>query len=294
MPNATDRASIALARAAAACAAVCINAVFWGCSADRPLNPSFPLTYDGARADLARMREHRLPLQRPLIVCAGIFDPGAGSRYVSDQLRGMTTTPELVLDTGFWGCGDFEACRARAIGLVTQRFSNAGSDTVPVDAIGVSMGGIVARFAALPRDRSEPPGPRLNIQRLFTLGSPHHGAAWWDYASWDQRATNMRPGCAFMRRLDLAWRQGLDAEAGPRKPPYEIIPYVRLGDTIVGETNAAGPDGQVWWVSNPALEFAHMQAFDDPRLLADLARRLRGETPWTTEPPAPLPALAER
>ena len=32
-----------------------------------------------------------------------------------------------------------------------------------------------------------------------------------------------------------------------------------------------------------------MEAYKDPRILADLAKRLRGETPYTTEPAAPLP-----
>jgi hypothetical protein len=32
-----------------------------------------------------------------------------------------------------------------------------------------------------------------------------------------------------------------------------------------------------------------MHAFDDPRILADIARRLRNETPFSTLPAAPLP-----
>jgi hypothetical protein len=33
----------------------------------------------------------------------------------------------------------------------------------------------------------------------------------------------------------------------------------------------------------------HLTVQEDPRILADIARRLRGEEPFTHAPPAPLP-----
>lgn len=288
MGGSIDHFAVTAGRWASACAAVWINFAFTGCSADRPLNPSFPLTYEAARADLRSMAADKRPFSRPVVVCAGIFDPGAGSKWVADHLRSVTSTPELVIDTGFWGCDDFDACRERVLTKFTRRFGldSAGTDTIECDAVGVSMGGIVARYAALKREPHDPPGQRLNIRNLFTIGSPHHGAAWWDRAPWDQRGMAMRPNGPFMRRLEIAWR---DSKERRTPEAYDVFAYVRLGDQIVGEPNAAGPDGRLWWVGNPALEFAHLQAFDDPRILADIARRLRGETPFTTEPAAPLP-----
>lgn len=288
MPSRADHAAVTLGRWASACAAVWINFAFTGCSADRPMNPSFPVTHAAARADLRRMSEDKRAFQRPVVVCAGIFDPGAGSKWVADQLRAVTTTPELVIDTGFWGCDDFDACRERVLTKFTRRFGvgAGGADTMECDAVGVSMGGIVSRYAALRREAVDPAGQRLNVRRLFTIGSPHHGAAWWDRSPWDQRGMAMRPGGPFMRRLEVALR---DARERGTPDAFEVFAYVRLGDQIVGEANAAGPDGRVWWVGNPALEFAHLQAFDDPRILADIARRLRGETPLSTEPFTPLP-----
>ncbi len=287
MPTQADRFVVQLGKIAAACAAVWVNAAFSGCSADRPLNPSFPLTLGDAKADLRRMREDKRPFQRPVLVCAGIFDPGAGSKWSADMLRETTTTPELVIDTGFWGRDTFDEARSHVLRLVERRFGpGADGDSVEVDVIGVSMGGLVARYAALPVRAGEPARPRLKIRRLHTIGTPHQGAAWWDRAPWDQRAMEMRPGGAFIHRLNREWR--LAREAGAAHA-YEVFAYVRLGDQIVGECNAAGPDGRLWWVGNPSLEFAHMQAFDDPRIVADIARRLRGETPFTREPAAPLP-----
>jgi hypothetical protein len=43
------------------------------------------------------------------------------------------------------------------------------------------------------------------------------------------------------------------------------------------------------WVPNLLLEDSHLTAFSDPRIIGDIARRLRGETPFTSEPAEPLP-----
>jgi hypothetical protein len=73
------------------------------------------------------------------------------------------------------------------------------------------------------------------------------------------------------------------------KRDYELVCYTRLDDVTVGEEFAA-PDGtDIWWVPTPSGEWSHMAAFEDPRILGDIARRLRGETPWTRLPAAPLP-----
>lgn len=283
-----DLAAVALGRCAGACVASWLNAAYTGCTADRPLNPTFPITHAEARADLRRMRASKRAFLRPVVVCAGIFDPGAGSRWVARHLREMTSTPELVVDTGFFGCPTFDACRARVLERFTRRFPSPSGplDSAETDAVGVSMGGVVARYAALSGTDSNTPGPRLNLRRLFTIGSPHHGAAWWDRALWDERGLDMKPGGPLINRLNAQWNRLRNAGSPEH---YEVFAYVRLGDMIVGEANAAGPDGGLWWTGNPALELAHMQAFDDPRIIADIARRLRGETPLTIEPAAPLP-----
>ena len=228
--------------------------------------------------------------------------------------------------------------------------------------LGLSMGGLVARHAALPRED----GRRLNVARLFTIATPHRGARLADFRLsllpvWDQKVLSMTTASPFLARLDAAERAawgdgGADPRhAAPRVEPldaplraedqatdhgaggddrladarlahfavagggaeeawtdapvddaaaegddgtatpaafrgYRIYPYVRLGDIVVGPENAA-PAGQTpWWVHNPPLRSAHLAAAVDDRILADIARRLRGETPFAQDPPAPLPA----
>jgi hypothetical protein len=64
---------------------------------------------------------------------------------------------------------------------------------------------------------------------------------------------------------------------------------VRLGDIIVGAPNAA-PEGLTpRWLPGEPLQDSHIGAMLDKRIIADVARRLRGEQPLTSDPPQPLP-----
>ena len=84
-------------------------------------------------------------------------------------------------------------------------------------------------------------------------------------------------------RTESEFLETLNAE----EPDYEIVPYARLGDEVVGASNAAPPGRNPWWVSRSWF-FAHAGS-TDMRILADIARRLRGEEPFAIDPPAPLP-----
>jgi hypothetical protein len=89
----------------------------------------------------------------------------------------------------------------------------------------------------------------------------------------------MRPDSGFLESLD---QQLASAN-------YPMIPYARIPDTIVGVVNAAPPGEHAWWLYAQPFSRAHVDAYKDPRIIADIARRLRGETPYTTEPAAPVP-----
>ena len=95
----------------------------------------------------------------------------------------------------------------------------------------------------------------------------------------NQLQIDMRPGSAFLRALNQ----------GRKDSDYPIYPYVRLGDRVVGEVNTAPPGQTAWWVSNLPLQGAHISAYNDPRIHADIVRRLQDKAPYTTEPVAPIP-----
>jgi hypothetical protein len=170
--------------------------------------------------------------------------------------------------------GSFEECRRIVIEEVDRAFPcDEPGVTAEVDVVAVLMGGLVARYAA-----AEPTGPgakRLRIARLFTISSPHRGAELAELPTLHRLQLDMRAGSPFLRALDDA---PLD---------YELVPYVVLKDRIVGQTNAAPYGESPHWVSGNFG--AHVGAHRDARILADIARRLRGEEPFATDPPAPLP-----
>lgn len=285
-----------------------------GCSADDPLNPSFPLKLADAREELRAMAESPKPLKRPVVILSGIYDPGFLPWRMGNYLDELVSDgDERIVGVHFFWQGEFESAREHVIRAVDEAFPSDDPEwTTEVDVIAGSMGGLVARYAALPprgsnddarddapeqrlvdaringavtgqrnspRGRSNKPSRKLRIARLFTMSSPHRGARMAWVPVFDPRIRDMRRDSPFVAGLNAALPHA----------PYELYCYVRLNDTTVGEENAAPPGQTAWWVQNIPLTSSHVSVYRDPRILADIARRLRGETPYTTDPPAPLP-----
>lgn len=248
-----------------------------GCSADIPANPSFALTYSDAKAALAQMRRDPKSLERPLIIAGGYQDPGLIAPGIANRFRKLTGGSDNIISVTYFSLvGTFDACSDRLIDVVQEQFPNDDpSVTTEVDVIGYSMGGLVARYAAQPREGER----RLRINRLFTISTPHRGANLAGIPTADARQIDMRAGSAFLKQLDLQLPEA----------DYELYTYSRLDDLIVGTENAAPLGANPWWVANPPFSLAHVEACKDPRILADIARRVRGETPFATSPAAPLP-----
>jgi hypothetical protein len=240
-----------------------------------PRNPSFPLSENQANLDLREMGRDPKPLQRPLIIVAGYGDPGFADAHLRDAMA-PCLDDDRIAQVAFSDVKTFDECRQLLIEAVDENFP--GSDprrTVEVDVVANSMGGVISRYAADPSvgDRY------LHVGRLFTISSPHQGADMAGVPTSNQLLIDMRPGSEFLMSLNER----------NQDPDYELIPYARVGDAWVGEENTAPPGEVAWWVPNRAFEPAHILAFGDPRIIADILRRLRGEAPYTTEPRAPWP-----
>ena len=69
--------------------------------------------------------------------------------------------------------------------------------TPAVDVIGTSMGGLVARYAALDIEGK----PRLNVSKLFTIATPHLGADLAELPSFNQLHLDMRKGAVFIAMI---------------------------------------------------------------------------------------------
>src|SRR5262245_61603630 len=118
-----------------------------GCAAPS-LNPSFPISVTDAQAELRRMRSDPRPPQRPIVILNGFGDPGAGGAFVGGELRRELQNPQ-VLSTSFFFCRSFDDCRKKVIDAVDKKWpSGDPNETVEVDVIGLSMGGLVGRYCA--------------------------------------------------------------------------------------------------------------------------------------------------
>jgi hypothetical protein len=241
-----------------------------------PANPSFPISERDAAEDLQRMADHPKLLDRPLVVVSGFLDPGLAAVQLSSQFRQISGDCRIIT-VSLFECTSFDQCAEKIVDCVDRSVpSGIPGQTAEVDVVGFSMGGLAARYAASPSNGSR---PVLRICRLFTISSPNQGA---------RRASElpvlhplqspMRPGSAMLTRLNST------------QPKYQVFSYIRLDDNPIGPSNGAVPGQPLWWVPTPALSHPHMGASSDPRILADICRRLRDEPPLATLPPATLPA----
>ncbi|HZK81045.1 MAG TPA: hypothetical protein VFC46_08265, partial [Humisphaera sp.] len=232
-----------------------------GCAA-QPSNPSFPITDQQADCDLHRIAAAPKPLDRPLVVIGGFMDPGIASAVVRTRFEGLTRDKRII-DVELGTCLSFDDCRAKIIDAVERAFpGHDPSETTPVDVIGLSMGGLAARYSALPTDPAH--RKRLHIARLFTISSPLNGAQLAKAApDFLPLVGPMRPGSHLLREVNAT------------QSDYPIFSYVRLGDNPVGVAYAAPPGHVAWWLSSPPLNSAHIGALVDPRILTDIARRRR-------------------
>lgn len=230
------------------------------------------------------MRAHPVALERPVLVSAGWRAWSWAPRGIVRALESITTTPERGLRLLEHAFPTAPTMRSAATGMIRAAHdawgtldSGAELQTAEIDVVGISMGGLVARLAALEPGARQAFGvdaslARLNIRRLFTLATPHRGAKLAGVVALDSAARDMKPGSDFLRRLDKA-----EADAGGR--PYEIVCYARLRDAWVGARNTAPRGAEPIWVSTPGHDLAHMMVSRDQRILLDVARRLRGEAP---------------
>ncbi|MEL6497444.1 MAG: hypothetical protein AAFZ67_07040 [Planctomycetota bacterium] len=254
-----------------------------GCSVNRSMeNPAFPVTFAEAKADLSRMRNEPRPLNRPVVVLAGYRAWPMLAQGVRYRLFSVTSgRPEDFLPISYTFQGDIE----KIAGMVTRRIderwpSGSPDETIEVDVVGISMGGLVGRTASLPLgelpDGGETRSKRLKIGTLYTMGSPHRGAILANRIAPDKAARSMKPGSDFMTFLN----------ARVDDHDFEIVPYAHLNDTWVGATNTAPPGQDPIWTAGTRV-MSHFSITTDDRIIADLARRLRGEDPLGGPSPAP-------
>jgi hypothetical protein len=207
-------------------AVLSIPFLFTACAC-KPQNPSFPVTFSQAGKAVDDMRAQPRQLSRPLVIIGGFGDPNVSPPLFKNFFQSICRDSQIItVSVGL--CQSFHECRQKVIEEIDKALPTTDPDfTAEVDVVGASLGGLVARYVAAPSD--DPAHPRrLKIARLFSISSPHTGARLAQLIAFTAYHRDLRPNSAFLERL--AEHDG-DAT-------YELYPYVRLHDELVGANHA--------------------------------------------------------
>jgi pimeloyl-ACP methyl ester carboxylesterase len=271
---------------------VLLLALLSGCISLPERNAGLGLTRDAAEAETARMRAAPAVLTRPVVVLNGYHGlPTLASRVARKLASTTSGERDDFLAISYTLETNVDEIAAEVVERVEARWPSDDPDrTVEVDVVAVSMGGLVARWAALApemrvrdqgSDSTEPVTPpahgkRLRIARLFTLGTPHRGSVMAERIAFDPATHDMRGGSGLLRTLDASF-----PGCG-----YDTVCYGQTNDKLVGATRTAPPGQEPLW-SSGTLVFSHFTTSDNPLFLADIACRLRGEKPLLAQNGAP-------
>jgi triacylglycerol esterase/lipase EstA (alpha/beta hydrolase family) len=100
--------------------------------------------------------------------------------------------------------GDSSSWKTISMAMSNYVHQNYTSKGVAVDIVGYSMGGLISRGAVHGSQRGDSGfSPRINVEDVVTLGTPHNGAAWYsNLCLWGQ-CTGLKPGSSELSWLNL-------------------------------------------------------------------------------------------
>jgi pimeloyl-ACP methyl ester carboxylesterase len=205
-----------------------------------------------ARDALRRWARSPSPLPRTVLLLGGWMVPSWWTIDLDRALRACVSSGNIFR----LGCPvlyDIPTLAAR----LAERFKLEPS----LDVIGVSMGGMVAREAARAH-RS----PRLQVERLYALASPHGGARSIAWLVPHHQARALVRGSHFLRELN----------ADPSSHSFHIETFSLRGDSLVSTASAhAVPGVHHDWRNNTLLP-AHSWVHRDPRVIMTVVGKILG------------------
>ncbi len=125
-----------------------------GCAA--PTNPSFPISINQGRTALKQMAADPRPLPRPLILIGGFLDP-ISTDWMEAELRAISHDRRIVTvciagHLSFWGY------RRELLEKIAPFLPPDENGRRPeADVVGFSLGGLVARYSAIPENDGRAP-----------------------------------------------------------------------------------------------------------------------------------------
>jgi pimeloyl-ACP methyl ester carboxylesterase len=252
-------------------AAIVTAALAAGCSAPAP-HRLYPEQPHEAAILLAECANAPSSPKRPILVLGGYMDPGFAAGSLERALRRVCGPEAEIVSLSFGDCTSMAQCRDRV--LAATGALRAARPDCTFDVVANSMGGLVARYAALAPDeisRCGLPAPMqegaLRIHHLYTICTPHLGARMAEGLFGSPLTHDMRPASHFLACLDGALEGG----------GYGLTCFAREGDSIVGADRSAPIGVEPITFDTPPLQLSHVDAHRDPRILLVIVRALRGE-----------------
>jgi pimeloyl-ACP methyl ester carboxylesterase len=228
-----------------------------------------------ARESLRHIRDDRRSrrgrLERPVLVLSGYHAPGVMGGNLARRLASLLGAPfDDFRMISYPHMGDLDRVAQAVHRVVRREFSNRQE----FDVVGISMGGIISRMLAAEEYARERRLERLQLQRLFTMATPHQGAKIATHIHPDRAAVDMQIGSS-----RLAWLNTL-----PRD--YELHCYAILNDFTVGaKQTALDPEHPIWVRGTPL--FSHSLITEHPLVVLDVAARLANLPGVLDKSPAP-------
>lgn len=179
--------------------------------------------------------------------CSGYFSKAtSGFKNTGSGWKGSLLT--FGYYKGQTGCSkNYPGSRDTSLKTVAKAFANYvygySKNNIKVDVVAHSMGGLVVRAALYytARHASGFP-PRLYIEDVATLGSPHGGTGWGTACStvldW-QQCTDMKPGSPFLKALGYWMPNSAMGTDWTTVGSYD--------DEIVSETSAVAGTAEHEW-----------------------------------------------
>lgn len=248
-------------------------------------NPAVTTSPRDVERAIAEMLASKKSLARPVLILNG-YHGWSGLAYSHrDRLATLTSkNRDDFLAVSYAFATDIIDASTRVLNAVQERWADANGNVPQLDVLGISMGGLVARWCAMSPDAraklpvvagqrggrsGSTPRLQLDIARLFTFASPHRGAILADKIAPDPAGQAMKTDSKFVAAMN-------DEEVVRQTRIGEMICYTQLRDTWVGARNTSPPGVHPCWVDGPPL-FAHFTAARNPIVFADVARQLRNE-----------------
>src|SRR4051812_6486355 len=83
--------------------------------AGQPENPSFAITVKDAGAAIDRMRADPKPLERPLLIIGGFWDPNFSPPLFKHHFKRLAGDDRRMATVSIGFCGSFAECRRKVI-----------------------------------------------------------------------------------------------------------------------------------------------------------------------------------